>query len=372
MRKFLRYAHRYLGYGAGVIVVVTCLTGAILLFEKEITSAVRHNLYSVAHKQGEQQIPAEVLLTKVKAALKAEPVSLTVGYTDTQSWVLETRGDDMLTYINPYTGEVLGQASARHPFFIWVMKLHRFLLADEAGRVVVGISTIIFTLLLVSGLIVWLPRYAGKIVNYLRNIRRRYAFAKGANRYRRLYDWHVMPALLALPLLLIMALTGPTWSFKWYRSGFYAALGAKAPERKMQKGGQDASVSTNFYRGISSAIASVKKADVEAQSLTVMLPEEKGTYSINTLGKNPLTRRQTNSYTYSIDDNKIVKKELWKDKPREAKLPAWVYAFHTGTWGGVYSKVLYLAAVLVGTALPILGFLMLLARKRKRAMMGVS
>lgn len=371
MKKFLRYAHRYLGYVTGVILAVTCLTGAILVFEKEITSALNHHLYRIENVANQQRLSPEGLLMKVSPALNGEIESLTVNAGDNQSWGVALKDGEKITYINPYTGAVLGEAAGRHPFFIGVMKLHRVLLADDAGRMVVGISTIIFTLMLISGLVVWLPPYLGRLRSYIRSIRKKASFARGGNRYRKLYDWHVLPALVALPLLLLMSLTGPTWSFKWYRSGAYAVLGAEAPEhKKPERDGENAKQqpSSYTYVGLDAAVASVKEASPLAQSLTVKLPARKGEYSITTLGKNPLTRRQTDSFTYSIEKAKIVKSELWKDKPRSAKMPAWIYAFHTGTWGGVFSKVLYLLAVLVGAALPILGFMMLVARTRRRSL----
>jgi uncharacterized iron-regulated membrane protein len=50
------------------------------------------------------------------------------------------------------------------------------------------------------------------------------ALRKGKNRFW--YDLHVAGGFYAMLLLLVMALTGLTWSFEWYRNGAYSLFGA--------------------------------------------------------------------------------------------------------------------------------------------------
>ena len=42
------------------------------------------------------------------------------------------------------------------------------------------------------------------------------------------HDLHVAGGMYALVFLLAMALTGLTWSFSWYRTGFYKLFGAES------------------------------------------------------------------------------------------------------------------------------------------------
>ena len=49
---------------------------------------------------------------------------------------------------------------------------------------------------------------------------------------KRLFlDLHTIGGVYVCLLLLVMALTGLTWSFDWYRNGFYSLFGVK-PEKK--------------------------------------------------------------------------------------------------------------------------------------------
>lgn len=46
--------------------------------------------------------------------------------------------------------------------------------------------------------------------------------------FRFFYDLHVSGGFYAASLLLILALTGLTWSFGWYRNAFYSVFGISA------------------------------------------------------------------------------------------------------------------------------------------------
>jgi len=47
VRKLFRKLHLWLSLPFGLIIMTTCLTGALLVFEKEITELVRHDSYTI-------------------------------------------------------------------------------------------------------------------------------------------------------------------------------------------------------------------------------------------------------------------------------------------------------------------------------------
>ena len=63
-------------------------------------------------------------------------------------------------YVDPYIGEIRGDGG--HPtdaFFMTMLRLHRFLLLPtDIGLPIVGIVTVVFGVLLLTGLVLWLPR----------------------------------------------------------------------------------------------------------------------------------------------------------------------------------------------------------------------
>ena len=172
MKEFIKQLHIWLSIPLGVVISITCFTGALLVFEKEITSVVR------------------------------------VSSVDEQS-VDESAKPERLE------------------FFKTTLRLHRWLMdvAERGkmslGKLVVGISTIAMAVLLISGVVLWWP----KRVKMLRH-RLRVAMRQGWHRFW--YDMHVSAGFWVAVVLLIMALTGLVWSFAWYREGFYALFGEGA------------------------------------------------------------------------------------------------------------------------------------------------
>lgn len=241
MRKIFSKLHLWLSVPFGIVITITCFTGALLVFEKEITALCGDDITAVT-PVGEP-LPVSVIADKVDATLPAD--------VDVKGVVVSSSPDEAYrvnlskpkkaaVYVNQYTGEVIGK-DERLPFFQAVFRLHRWLMDRNPGedkvfwgKIIVGASTIAFVVILLTGLVIWWPRNRKMLKNRLQ-----ITFRKGKNRFW--YDLHVAGGFYTLLLLLVMALTGLTWSFEWYRSGFYALFGAgeaksvavidKAPEK---------------------------------------------------------------------------------------------------------------------------------------------
>lgn len=108
-----------------------------------------------------------------------------------------------------------------------MFRMHRWLLDSMKqdggiflGKMIVGTSTLMFVFVLISGVVVWWPRTRKALKNSLKIVAN-----KGWRRFW--YDLHVAGGMYALVFLLAMALTGLTWSFQWYRTGFYKTFGVE-------------------------------------------------------------------------------------------------------------------------------------------------
>jgi hypothetical protein len=134
--------------------------------------------------------------------------------------------------VNQYTGEVLGSTS-RTPFFSTVFSLHRWIggSRDSIGKTVVGVSTLLMVIVVLTGLLIWIPKS-------LPSLRNRLSIKLNKGWRRFWFDLHVSGGFYATLLLLVFALTGLTWSFPWYRSAFYGMLGVemKAPQHGAKPG----------------------------------------------------------------------------------------------------------------------------------------
>ena len=228
MKKAFRRIHLWLSVPFGLIITVICLSGAALVFEDEVMELCRHDLYYV-EKAGSAPLPVEHLIGKVAETL---PDSVTVTGVSISSdaerayQVSLSKPRRASIYVDQYTGEVKGR-NERAPFFLTMFRLHRWLMDSMKpgdgvfwGKMIVGVSTLMFVFVLISGAVIWWPRTKKVLKNSLK-----ITVNKGWRRFW--YGLHVAGGMYALVFLLIMALTGLTWSFSWYRTGFYKVFGAE-------------------------------------------------------------------------------------------------------------------------------------------------
>lgn len=227
MMKTFRKIHLWLSVPFGLIVSLICFSGAMLVFEPEITRAVKSDVYFVNSSEG-TPLSVDELKEKVSATLP-DSVSVTgvTSFSDKdRAWQVNlSKPRKASVFVDPYTGDITGKYE-RLGFFAVMFRLHRWLLDSanphgdglNVGKTLTGVSTIVFVLALVTGTVLWWPRAR-------RNFRRSMSITF-KHRWNGLWrGLHVAGGMYAVIFLLAMALTGLTWSFPWYRDAFYAVCG---------------------------------------------------------------------------------------------------------------------------------------------------
>jgi uncharacterized iron-regulated membrane protein len=116
--------------------------------------------------------------------------------------------------------EPLGDQAPRPPFFQMLRHLHTRLLADEPGEWLVMGSTIALVAVLLFGIVLWWPK---NVAGFKARTSLGKIFGRGVSLKRRNYDLHVVVGIVALPFLLILAMTGlmldgdllPSGEYRW-------------------------------------------------------------------------------------------------------------------------------------------------------------
>ena len=411
MRKIFRNIHLWLSVPFGILITLICFSGAALVFEKEVMELCHRELYFVKKVEA-APLPMEQLMTKVAATL---PDSVSVTGVNISSdperayQVTLSKPRRASMYVDQYTGEILGKYE-RAPFFNFMFRMHRWLLDSMKqdggifwGKMIVGTSTLMFVFVLISGIAVWWPRTRKALKNSLKIV---------ANKcWRRFwYDLHVAGGMYALVFLLAMALTGLTWSFQWYRTGFYKTFGVEvqpsmghgnaaanatakggkregSPEGGKREGspegrsgspegrsgspegrngrpegrsgrpeGRKHSPYTNWqqvYEQLAEANPDYKLISVSDGSASVALPR---------FGN----QRGTDRYKFNPRNGEITETTLYKDLDNSGKIRGWIYSVHVGSWGGMLTRILTFIAALVGASLPLTGYYLWIRRLMKR------
>lgn len=233
MKKTFHKIHLWLSVPFGLIITIICLSGSTLVFEKELSELFFPERYFVEQVK-ENPLPISELLEKVSTTL---PDSVSVTGVNIPSdprrayQVNLSKPRRASVYVNQYTGEVKGRAE-RVAFFDTMFRLHRWLLDSMKpegeifwGKMIVGTSTLVFVFVIITGIIIWVP----KTVKGLKK-RLKISVNKGLKRFW--HELHIAGGIYTAIILLVLALTGLTWSFTWYRAGFYRIFGVE-----MQQGG---------------------------------------------------------------------------------------------------------------------------------------
>ena len=215
---------------------------------------------------------------------------------------------------------LLGMEEGIDPFYKAVKQLHRWLFMVpnnphgglSVGRVIMAVSSMCMALVLLTGVVVWWPKSKKMLKSRLK-----VSTNKGFRRF--VYDTHVSLGIYAFVFLFLMAITGPVFSFGWYRQGMSKLFGqdAEKMEMKMPKwDGKQAATKQNAF-----AHDNTDRVKEHAQRQEGGAPETKK----------------------DGDGKKPGGKKLFK-------------SLHTGKWAGWFSRVLYALAALVGGFLPISGY----------------
>lgn len=366
MKKVFRKVHLWLSIPFGVLITLICFSGAMLVFEKEITQMANPTLYYVDNIKS-NKLPLDKLAEIVSVTLpdSVQITGINIFQDPERTYQVNlSKPRKASLFIDPYTGEIKGRYE-RLPFFGTMFKMHRWMMGSAKaedgsiglGKLVVGISTIMFVFVLISGAVIWWPRNKKVLKNRI-SIK----FNKGWRRFW--YDLHVAGGIYALLLLLAMSLTGLTWSFQWYRNGFYTLFGVEITqtsthnneqkkdnkERKNKKGNNDIFA---HWQKVCDEVASknpnFKQITVSKGNVTVSFDE----YG---------NQRASDKYSFDTKNGDITQVTLYKDLPDSGKIRGWIYSVHVGSWGGVITRILTFLTALLGATLPLTGYYLWIKR----------
>lgn len=232
MRKVIQKIHLWLSVPFGIIIFLTCFSGAMLVFEPEIHELCNHDIYYVKEVK-EEAIPLETLMQGVSATLpdSVEITGVTISDDASRTYQVSlSKPRRASMYVDQYSGQITGKYE-RGAFFQQMFYIHRWLLDGGNpkeggifhGKLIVGISTLVFVIILITGIIVWIYR-ARK--SFKRSLRISTKFGKTIF-FKNL---HVAGGMYIVVFVLAMAITGLTWSFDWWRTGFYKVFGVEQTE----------------------------------------------------------------------------------------------------------------------------------------------
>ncbi len=279
MKRVFRTIHLYLGLAAGLIVMTCCLTGTILVFEEELQHAFNRDRYEV--NQGSSRVSLQQLASNLEAKEQKAKVTRIQVFDDPKRSVIIsfTGGKKSQAYMNPYTGEVIELYKYQDTFFYDVFALHRWLLSGDIGKLIVGISTLIFVFILITGIILWWPATRRILVSRLK-------VKLDGGWKRKNHDFHIVLGFYSAIFLFVFAFTGLAWSFEWFNKGIYKVTNSPLKAPPPPKSLFQAGLKMVTY---DEAIATAQKEFKAVEYYSINLPKDSSeAIAISALSKNAI------------------------------------------------------------------------------------
>ena len=359
-RNAVFQVHWLFGITAGIVLAIVGVTGGLLSFEDALLKALNPGVMTVQPRG--QALPAGALLERVRSQRPGQPIAslqlssdpadaATVGFAPKDG---ARRGERR--QLDPYTGELLDEPRYQG-FFRTTMQLHRWLVADDIGKQVVGASTVILVFFCLSGLYLRWPRRWRSLRTWLALDWRQ----KGRN-----FLWHLHSVVGTWVLLsyLVMALTGLWWSYGWYREAVNDWAARGAPETQEIAAPADRGDPPPF--DIDAAWQAFTRTAPAWSTATLALPRDDQPVSVRYLDADPAHERARNELALDRWTLQPVAHERYDDGSLRQKIGASMFALHRGSFFGIGGTIVFMLTSFAMPLFAVSGWMLYLDRRRRK------
>ena len=217
-KKIAGQVHLWLGLATGLVVFIIAITGAIYCFAPELQSL---QPYRTVKESGRDFLPPSDLKRIAESKLPGRVITrIYYDARDKSVMVLFLKAEEYTysVFINPYDGKVLKVRDNDRDFLSVVLKIHRTLLVPH-GHEIIRWSTVIFLLMLISGIILWWPKNK-------RTAKHGFVVKWNASPKRLNYDLHKVLGFYVTWIAVFIALTGLMFAFESFADFTYKLTGS--------------------------------------------------------------------------------------------------------------------------------------------------
>lgn len=421
LRGVVRRIHFILATVAGLLLSVVTVSGALVIFRTELDWLHADTTGISAVRATEVDTTAALLAERypgVRIQRMLTPAFTNVG----DEWVLrDEKGTKEFTddevwkaFTDPASGRFLGDTrdASGSAFLAWMARFHHNLWLGATGGILIGSAGLCLLGFMITGVWLWWPGLKKFTTGF------RLRWSKPG--FIRNYDLHSWFGLVGLPIFLVLAITGTMFEFRWMRAAVHYGLGGGEVDRPLalrqqppRPSGEAAKPGEKTAAKADGAAATVQATNAPAtttgnapatiatdtapkrdatgerapgetreaktptltfgKAITAAEAAIPGTGALSIIPPRPGRPDATWSvlldYPYNVGSYSGALVQLNNDAtpklildPRTMSAGGWVngqiWGLHTGTWGGAWSKTLYLIVGLLPPALLVTGFLL--------------
>lgn len=361
VKKAFGKIHLWFGLVSGLVVFIVCLTAAVWAFSPEIedwTQAYRH-----VKKESKPFLSVTALKTIAEKELPGKKTNRIAFNGADKAVTADFYGEGyyQTVFINPYNGAVQKTKDNQHDFFGLVITGHYTLWLGNVGGEIVKWGTLIFLIMLVTGIVLWWPRNRAAR-------KQRFKVKWKASPKRLNYDLHNVLGFYASWIVLFAALTGLVWTFDWLRKAEYwiGSGGESLPEYPNPIAGKN-SHDRLVPNGIDSVFASKLATYGNPYYASVAFPEtDSAAYSLSIYPHKRYYDGDEFYYNqFTLEEIPVSFYGQYKNANVGEKLSRMNYDIHIGNILGLPGRIAMFFAVLIGASLPVTGFYIWWGRKKK-------
>ncbi|MEH2265384.1 PepSY-associated TM helix domain-containing protein [Nostoc sp.] len=351
-RNLVLKLHGAIGILMGLLLVVITLSGASIVFHEELDRTLNRSLWSVTPQA--TQISPDLILASVQKELPNFSVqSIRWPQKPDESYLFQMKakdGNELQTFVDPYTGEVLGSRVWERSLIGFLYVLHHDLFVGKVGMIIVGIAGVSLLLMAITGAILWTG---------WRKLTKGFKVRWNAPLPLVSYDIHKIGGIVSNFFLLIISFTGVSITILHFLPMF----------------NQPVQVQAALQQPPLAFSKLLRKADAP-------MPDGKTTYVSfseaqlqNLTFRKKLPNQQTGYFDFSSVELNRYSGEVLKvnkvSKPEDAmsKLMIILADFHFGIFGGLPTRIFYMFIGFMPTVLLITG---IITWQRRRYLRQVS
>ncbi|MFS0490926.1 PepSY-associated TM helix domain-containing protein [Leadbetterella byssophila] len=369
IKKSFLWLHKWLGLITGIVVFLVSITGCIYVFHDDLKLLFYADKYFTHSRPSADKIPLPLskLIPLAQEQLdKGEVISRVDLYpASNRTWVFRALkiNEEAFGYrnyhiynkrvfINPYSGEVQAVENTKYEFFQVVLQMHmNLLLGKKVGHPVVGYSTVIFAVLLITGLVLWWPKKWTK-----RSVKQSFSLDLRLSWKRINYDLHNVLGFYNLLFALIICITGLVFSFPAFKTYYIESLNKLSTETVKMKDDFEP-VPQKFESSLDNALSFALHKHPNADMMSIRLRDSTEEFHDIQIRMFKDRTGKFKWYYFNQSDGQVSKVKSSEFGKTGDKLAGLNFDLHVGSIGGYPTKILAFIASLICASLPITGTL---------------
>lgn len=367
IKKIIGKVHLWLGFTSGIIVFVIAVTGCLYAFQVEIQALIQKSYTHVTPQHASYLPPSQIQQIAEKQLPGKHPHSVQYGAKNEAAQVTFFEFEPeyyYVIYMNPYSGEVLKVKNMNRDFFRQVLLGHYYLwLPPAIGQPITIVATIIFVVMMITGLILWWPR--NKAAR-----KQRFSIKWSAAWRRKNYDLHNVLGFYMTWVVIFMAITGLIFGWQLLANAIYKSVGGKKSLTYQEPFSDTTKVAQGTSLPVDKLWFRMQQEHKDAETIEMHFP---------VTGKSAIEAAiNTDASTYWKMDyrffdqytlNEIPVEHIYgrfKDAKGADKLLRLNYDIHVGAILGLPGKILAFFGSLIAASLPVTGFMIWWGRRKKK------